>query len=167
MNKFLIITLLSVLALTYVNSVSIQISGLAKESTNATVECELCALTVNATEYLIKHENYTQKQVEAELKKICTVVPSNMTKECDLFMLIAAPVITTFITNNNTEGLFDGESGTELCAKYHMCPKSEEYKSLIGYQVTPMELCCLASRMLCFVLVYSVAESDTLSHSYI
>ncbi|EGG16291.1 saposin B domain-containing protein [Cavenderia fasciculata] len=97
-------------AITAINAIPFKINnGLGATP----VECDLCQLTVNVTEHLIKTQNYTKEQVETELKKICNIVPANMTKECNLFMLLTAPLIT--------DALFNGESSTELCTKYKLC----------------------------------------------
>ncbi|KYQ92527.1 hypothetical protein DLAC_06518 [Tieghemostelium lacteum] len=123
MNKLLICIVLALVTLSLANAaqISVVVDGKLNPQVvksniklnNGTVQCDICEVVVEAAEFLIKNGNYTQQQVEAELKKICTILPSNFTKECDFFMFFSAPVITA--------ALFNGENADQLCTKYKIC----------------------------------------------
>ncbi|EGC29744.1 hypothetical protein DICPUDRAFT_51110 [Dictyostelium purpureum] len=127
--KFTIAVVFSILLLTFITSTL----AFQKDSFKAsTVSCDLCEFTVGGAEYLIKNLSLSQQEVDAELQKICTIVPANMTKECKFFMLFTGPLITS--------ALIKGENPETLCTTYKFCapetpsptPTKAALQSLIG-----------------------------------
>eukprot|EP01132_Coremiostelium_polycephalum_P008613 gene8613-10603_t len=96
------------------------ISGSSADEQFTPIECDLCQLSVDSLESLVKMDNLTYDDIYTALERICDTIPSNYSNLCNTFLKYSAPVIINQIISGN--------SSRSVCEELQICPTGAEYK---------------------------------------